>query len=358
MKPVKTYEAIGLMSGTSGDGLDIAYCTFWKNDKWHFEIVQAETIAFPSKLAQKLRQSHLLSAEQLALLDVDFGAWMGTQVREFCEKHRLAPLTVCSHGHTVFHQPHLGMTKQIGSGWTLRENAGFPVINDFRSFDVALGGQGAPLAPVGDHLLFPDYEGCLNLGGISNISMVYKGQRIAFDVSPFNLLLNEIAARKGLAYDDRGMLAATGKVNTTFLEQLNAIDFYTSKNAKSLGREEIEGLFLPLLEKHNDSEENLLATLVEHYAVQISTVVQQFFPPANNRLLVTGGGAYHAFFIDQLQKKLGNETTVIVPEPSIVEFKEALIFAFLGVLRINNEINTLAAVTGASRDSCGGVYYP
>ncbi|GGF34830.1 anhydro-N-acetylmuramic acid kinase [Echinicola rosea] len=358
MKSSDTYEAIGLMSGTSGDGLDIAHCCFQQNDKWEFTIVEAETVAFPAALAKKLSQSHLLSGEQLSLLDVDFGAWMGKQVKAFCHKHQLRPAVVCSHGHTVFHQPSLGMTKQIGLGWSLREKAGFPVINDFRSLDVALGGQGAPLAPAGDHFLFPDYEGCLNLGGISNISMMHQGQRLAFDVSPFNLLLNEVAAKKGLPYDDQGNLAAAGKVNTAFLAQLNAIDFYTHQGAKSLGREEMEGIFLPLLKQQNDTEEDLLATLVAHYTEQIAKVVQQLFPPHKGKLLVSGGGAYNAFFIGQLQKRLGNHIEVVVPDRSIVEFKEALIFAFLGVLKLNNEVNTFASVTGASRDSCGGVHYP
>ncbi|QDH78665.1 anhydro-N-acetylmuramic acid kinase [Echinicola soli] len=358
MKSSKTYEAIGLMSGTSGDGLDIAHCSFQQNDRWDFKILKAETIPFPGTLAHRLLRSHLLSGEQLSMLDVDFGAWMGEQVSGFCQKHQLKPAIVCSHGHTVFHQPHLKMTKQIGSGWSLREKAGLPVINDFRSLDVALDGQGAPLAPVGDHYLFPEYDGCLNLGGIANISMIHQGQRMAFDVSPFNLLLNEVAAKKGLMYDDQGMLAAAGIINTAFLNQLNAIDFYTHTGAKSLGREEIESIFLPLLNQQNDTVENILATLVAHYTEQISRVVQQLFPLTKHKLLVTGGGAYNAFFIGQLQNKLGNQTEVIVPDRSIVEFKEALIFAFLGVLRLKNEVNTFASVTGASKDSCGGVFYP
>ncbi|AWW30521.1 anhydro-N-acetylmuramic acid kinase [Echinicola strongylocentroti] len=357
MKSSDTYKAIGLMSGTSGDGLDIAHCTFRRTATWSFVIDKASTVPFPVDLGRRLGGSHLLSGEELALLDVDFGSWMGKCVRQFCQENKLTPDLVASHGHTVFHQPHKGMTLQIGSGWTLSQESNCTVINDFRSLDVSLGGQGAPLAPVGDHFLFPAYDFCLNLGGISNVSMMHNGKRAAFDVSPFNLLLNELARKKGLPYDRGGKMASAGTVNTTFLNQLNSVGFYQKEGAKSLGREEMESVFLPLLNQQEDTIENLLATLITHYTEQISKVIHHHPTIQTNKLLVTGGGAYNDYFIKQLQQRLGTMTEVVVPAPSIVEFKEAVIFAFLGVLKMNNEINTFGSVTGANRDSSGGVLY-
>lgn len=358
MESASTYKAIGLMSGTSGDGLDIAYCHFSFDNHWRYSIEKASTLPFPSALLQKLSSSHLMTGEALSFLDVEFGTWMGKAVREFCDQHQLEPDIVASHGHTVFHRPDHGLTKQIGAGWPLRQQGGIPVINDFRSLDVALGGQGAPLAPIGDHYLFPAYDFCLNLGGISNISMLHNGQRIAFDISPFNLLLNPLAQRKGLAYDDGGKLASKGQVISTLLTALNEQPFYSQRGAKSLGRENIEQDFLPLLQSQKASVEDLLRTLVEHYAVQIADVVLAYGTAEKGKLLVTGGGAYHAFFIQTLQDKLGDKVTVIVPPSDLVEFKEALIFAFLGVLRWRGEPNSMASVTGASCDSCGGVLFP
>ncbi|MBD8491104.1 anhydro-N-acetylmuramic acid kinase [Echinicola sp. CAU 1574] len=357
MESSRIYRAIGLMSGTSGDGLDVAYCHFTYSDRWRFTIEKASTLEFSDELGFKLANSHTLSGEELSLLDVQFGQWMGEVVKSFCDKHQLNPEIIASHGHTVFHQPHLGFTKQIGCGWSLMKASGFSVINDFRSLDVALGGQGAPLAPIGDHYLFADYEFCLNLGGISNISMMHQGERIAFDVSPFNLLLNLIAKRKGLAFDRGGKLAASGKVNQDFLDQLNAADFYQKKGAKSLGREDMDQNFIPLIQAQQDIPENLLATLVEHYSLQISRVILNHALDKPARLLITGGGAYHDYFIDRLQTYLGNKVAVVVPNAEIIEFKEALIFAFLGVRKIRKEANSFASVTGAVADSCGGVWY-
>lgn len=351
------YHVIGLMSGTSGDGLDMAYCRFAYDQKWYFNIIEATTAEFPEDLGKRLGQAHLISGEQLCLLDREFGTWMGEKVNEFCKTYQLGPDAVASHGHTVFHQPQKRLTTQIGCGWSLMQACGLPVINDFRTKDVLLGGQGAPLAPVGDHFLFEEYDFCLNLGGISNISMISKGQRKAFDTSPFNLLLNHFAAKKGFPYDDQGQLAKSGMIIPSLLERLNALPYYTHIGAKSLGREDIENSFLPLLESENNSDEDILATLVRHYAEQISKIVLSHTSKPTSKLLITGGGAYNSFFIDELSEKLGNEVFAIVPDKEIIDFKEALIFAFLGVLKLRKEANSLSSVTGASRNSCGGTLY-
>ncbi|MEP0711037.1 MAG: anhydro-N-acetylmuramic acid kinase, partial [Algoriphagus sp.] len=234
------YTMIGLMSGTSGDGLDIAYCSYELQEHWSYAILDAITIPFPLELGQKLQNCHNLSALDLALLDVDFGKWMGEKVRNYCLQKDIQPMAICSHGHTVFHQPSKGLSLQIGNGWALHQAAGLPVINDFRMHDVQLGGQGAPLVPIGDRFLFPKSDFCINLGGIANISMESSGDRVAFDTCPFNLLLNAQAKILGAEYDRNGAWAREGKVSTQLFEALNALPFYSKTDAKSLGREDLE----------------------------------------------------------------------------------------------------------------------
>ncbi|MDF2156313.1 anhydro-N-acetylmuramic acid kinase [Algoriphagus sp. CAU 1675] len=351
------YQAIGLMSGTSGDGLDIAFCEFELTDKWAFRILNASTVPFPEALKKSLMHSHELSALDLAVLDVEFGKWTGTQVKAFCEKIGKKPEIICSHGHTVFHQPSKGISLQIGNGWAIHQASGMKVINDFRMLDVQLGGQGAPLVPIGDRLLFSDMDFCLNLGGISNVSMEHQGKRIAFDCSPFNLLLNPIARELGREYDDGGQWASEGKVNLDLLEKLNALSFYKVPSAKSLGREDIERDFEPLLQDSEIPLKDLLCTLVEHYAMQIAAVIKRYQSQSNPRVLITGGGAYHLYFINRLDFHLQGAWEHFPASSQIIEFKEALVFAFLGVLRLREESNCLASVTGASSDSCGGVIY-
>jgi len=349
-----SYTTIGLMSGTSGDGLDLAYCKYELQDQWSFEILEALTIPFPEDLETKLMNSHLLSALELALLDVSFGKWMGEQVRHFCNEKQVKPMAVCSHGHTVFHQPSNGLSLQIGNGWALQTSADQQVITDFRMRDVQLGGQGAPLVPIGDQLLFPTVDFCINLGGIANISMEHKGHRIAFDICPFNLLLNPQARKLGKSFDTQGTWASEGQLNKILLSQLNEVSFYQLTAAKSLGREVMEEVFIPLLENSRLTEKDLLRTLVEHYSFQIAKVIKAYSKKERPSVLVTGGGAYNTFFIKTLNSHLDSQWQQIEASAELIEFKEALIFGFLGVLRLRGENNCLASVTGASKDSCGG----
>ena len=352
------YKMVGLMSGTSGDGLDIVYCELNKNVNWTFKIGPAETIPFPDQLRKDLFSSHDFSGRDLNFLDMGFGKWMGEQVKVFCEKHGLHPDAIASHGHTVFHQPEKGTTLQIGNGWSLFEAAGYPVINDFRTQDVQLGGQGAPLVPIGDQKLFGEYDFCLNLGGISNISMESPDGRIAFDICPFNLLLNPLALRLGLPYDDGGAIAKTGSIIPDFLSQLEKLPYYEHNVAKSLARENVDEDYAPLINFRQEAIEDILATLIDHFSLRISDVVSRNRPSGKDvRILVTGGGAYHSFFMDKLAVRCGGRVNLILPEKAIIDFKEALIFAFLGVLRIRGEANCLCSVTGAKRDSCGGTLY-
>lgn len=352
------YNIIGLMSGTSGDGLDLAHCHLeYQKGKWSYEILQTETRSFPTELGQALATSHLLSSLDLALLDVNFGRWMGEQVKNFCFEHQIRPMAIASHGHTVFHQPEKGLSLQIGNGWALHQASGQVVISDFRMLDVQLGGQGAPLVPIGDQLLFPQVDFCINLGGISNISLEKNGVRIAFDCSPFNLLLNREANKLDSPFDRNGDWAREGNVDPSLLAQLNALPFYALSGSKSLGRESIDQSFLPLLENSGLSPKDCLRTLVENFAIQIAAVIRSHATKAAPTVLLTGGGAHNRFFVERLAQHLNQNWTQVEVTKELIEFKEALIFAFLGVLKLRGEANALASVTGASRDSSGGAIF-
>lgn len=349
-----TYPIIGLMSGTSGDGLDIAYCEFAYDGAWSYSVPHSITVPFPEELAHPLTNSFLLTGEELRLLDIDFGRWMGEEVKNFCLNSHLTPLAISSHGHTVFHRPELKNTMQIGNGWSMHIASGLPVINDFRMLDVQLGGQGAPLVPIGDMHLFSEYDYCLNLGGIANISYQNGDKREAYDVCPFNLLLNYYAGKIGFAYDDGGKLARKGNHLPDLEEQLNDLSFYKKAGGKSLSRENMVKDYIPLIEKQEAPVEDVLATLVAHYVYQISKIMKS---KKNKSLVITGGGAYHKYFLEQLAEALKNTVDIVIPDKTIIDFKEALIFGFLGVLKIRGEVNCLSSVTGAARDNVGGVLY-
>jgi len=352
MKKVSnSYDVIGTMSGTSTDGLDICFASFWwEENSWKYQIIEAVTIPYPDDWQEKLKNLTTLSGLALAQTNVDLGLYMGQCIDAFMNEHQIKPDFIASHGHTVFHQPEKKLTVQIGSGAHIRAITQLPVVCDFRVGDVALGGQGAPLVPIGDALLFTDYLYCLNLGGIANISFDVNGKRIAYDICPANIVLNELSGRKGKPYDEFGELARSGKIIASLLEQLNNLAFYAGKPPKSLGREWIEKNIFPLLSE-NLQVEDLSATFCEHIALQISTNCKQ-----SGKMLVTGGGTYHQFLIERIQFHLP-KITLVIPEKKIIDFKEALIFGFLGVLSARKETNCLSSVTGAISDSCCGVWY-
>ena len=349
-----TYKVIGVMSGTSMDGLDLACCSFTFENKWDYTIHHALTIEYPAEWQDRLRGAMQAGGGDLALIHADYGRYIGLQVRDFLDKTNFNADFVASHGHTVFHQPSRHFTLQIGDGNAIAAATGLPVIFDFRSLDVALGGQGAPLVPVGDRLLFGKYDYCLNLGGIANISFEKGSRRVAFDICPANMMLNHLAGRMGLMYDPEGEMARSGRVVTDLLDALNGLSYYREEGAKTLGREWFAEHILPLLEQHADrSPEDLLRTATEHMAMQIAHSVDD---PAGRTMLVTGGGAMNRFLVSRIRKH--TDLQLVVPDKQLVLFKEALVFAFLGVLRYRHEINCLASVTGASRDSCTGVMIP
>ncbi len=346
------YSVIGLMSGTSLDGLDIAFCDFTLDKTWSFQLLEAETVNYSPEMKEKLSSLSDGTAKELAEYHVYFGKFCGERVAEFVKRKKMTPDFVASHGHTIFHQPGIGLTLQIGEGAALAAASGFPVVCDFRSGDIALGGQGAPLVPIGDRLLFGRYTYCLNLGGIANISFESGGNRIAFDVCACNILLNYLAQKSGKAFDLNGEMAAAGKVHPGMLAKFNSLEYYSRPFPKSLGREDVDRDLIRFFEKNefNLPLEDLMATAVEHIARQIGNNT------GAGTMLVTGGGVFNTFLIQRLKEFTATE--VIVPDPEIVNYKEALIFAFLGLKRWRSEVNCLKSVTGASRDNIGGAIYP
>ena len=351
---MNSYRVVGLMSGTSLDGVDIACCVFeQRREKWSFRIEKTETIPYTNQQRRNLVNLSQASAMQFAMEHVAYGKYLGGLVKDFLKRNRLKVDFISSHGHTIFHQPAAHFTTQIGDGAALSVACGLPVVCDFRSVDVALGGQGAPLVPVGDKLLFGQYDACLNLGGIANISFDSSGKRVAFDICPVNIVMNHLAALKGKRFDKDGMMAKKGNVQGKLLKKLNALSFYKRAIPKSLGREDIEKYFLKIIDGDRSSVEDKLRTFCEHIAIQVAEATRNI----RGKMLVTGGGAYNLFLVDRINSHCRPET--VIPGKQIIEFKEALIFAFLGVLRWRNEINCLRSVTGASRDSSGGaIYHP
>ena len=348
------YTIIGVMSGTSLDGIDLAHLNFEIiNGKWSFQILESETIGYNQKWIDQLKIAIGFSELELQKLNTDYTLLLGSIVSDFIKKNKIENIdAVCSHGHTILHQPQNGITLQIGNLPEIASLCNQKVVCDFRVQDVEFGGQGAPLVPIGDRILFSDYDYCLNLGGFSNVSFEENGNRIAFDISPVNTVLNFYAKHLDLDYDDKGKISRTGSINSKLLKELNQLDFYQQKYPKSLGFEFVKETILPLIENYPIAIEDKMATFTEHIAVQIALAL----PNKKNNLFITGGGAYNDFMIERIQFHLP-ETKMVIPERKIIEFKEALIFGLLGVLKLRNEINTLSSVTGAKMNHCSGIVY-
>ncbi len=346
-----SFKAIGVMSGTSLDGLDIAAVNFhFKKGKWSFKLVTAETISYSEEWKNQLKTAPTYSEEKLTKLNSDYGCLIGEEVVRFIRSKNFVPDSIASHGHTIFHQPENKYTLQIGYGAEIAALTGVITVSDFRTGDVALGGQGAPLVPVGDKLLFSEFDYCLNLGGFANISFEKNGKRMAYDNCPVNFVLNQFAEIAGLPYDLNGELGEQGTVDTKLLESLNALPYYKNPAPKSLGREWVEDEFYPVLKQFDIPDPDKMRTVYEHIAIQIANAIS-----GTGTMLITGGGAFNSFLIERI-KALTN-TEIFLPGKEIIDFKEAIIFAFLGVLRLKNINNCLASVTGASRDSCGGLVF-
>ena len=350
----ENYNVIGVMSGTSLDGVDLAHIHFKVSDKkWSFEILESETVAYSDEWIQKLKIAVGFSKAELETLNADYTELLGGIISNFIQRNNIKSLNaVCSHGHTILHQPHNGLTFQIGNLSEIATLINENVVCDFRVADVKLGGQGAPLVPIGDQILFSDYDFCLNLGGFSNVSFELDGNRIAFDISPVNTVLNFYANQLGLDYDDKGTISKSGNLNDNLLNDLNALDYYKKSFPKSLGFEFVKEIVLPMIEEHKISTADKLHTFTEHIAQQIAFAL----PKKTGKILITGGGAYNDFLIGRIKYHLP-KIEVVIPDSKILEFKEALIFGLLGVLRLRNEINVLSSVTGASHDHSSGMIF-
>ena len=350
---MRDFKVIGLMSGSSLDGVDIAYVNFsHDNKRWFFQIVEAGNIPYSSYWKEQLSEAFNKSKEELADLDKEYGRYLGTITKRFIEKYELEPKLIASHGHTIFHRPEEGFTLQIGNGQEIANATGIMTINDFRSEDVSKGGQGAPLVPIGDRHLFAEFPICLNIGGIANVSYEMNGRRIAYDICMANQLLNYLANKLGYDYDNNGQFAKQGKVDKELFDILNDNAYYKQDAPKSLGREFFENVQHKIIDESSLSINDLLATATEHIAHQIVKSTDNL---EKSKMLVTGGGAKNNFLIERICSLSKHE--IVIPDVMITDFKEALIFAFLGVLKMEGKINVLSSVTGANSDSSSGKTY-
>ncbi len=359
------YRVIGVMSGSSLDGLDVVFVELEeKGGKWSFSIHATACYAYSDEWSKKLRSGRDLSAIEFVELDAAYGHFLGEQLNRFIAEKGLDYKVglIASHGHTLFHAPGK-YSVQIGHGAAIAAETSLPVVSDLRSLDVALGGQGAPIVPMGEQLLFPEFNYFLNIGGIANISLKGTDFYDAFDVCPANRMLNLLAGEKGLSFDKDGALAADGRINEALLELLNQLDYYALAYPKSLSNEFGTEVVYPMLKSSGCSIEDQLATYTEHIALQISKALEQIVlkrgsSGVKEKMLVTGGGAHNAYLISRIsQHLLPYEVEVVLPEKEIIDYKEALVMALLGVLRWREEETVFSSVTGAKRGSSGGAFW-
>ena len=341
-------NVIGLMSGTSLDGIDLVFVQFDKSDISKFKILCADTISYSKKWKETLQKAISFSDKKLQKLDIEYGKLLANEINHFIEKNQLKEIEfIASHGHTILHQPENGITLQIGNGKVIADRTKQKVICDFRIQDVQLGGQGAPLVPIGDELLFGNYDACLNLGGFANVSFKKVNTRIAFDICPVNIVLNYYVNKLGFDYDNKGKIASKGKINNELLSELNSLNFYKKEAPKSLGLEWVQKNIFPIIDAYELNIKDILRTFIEHIAIQISKITTN-----KKNIFITGGGVFNSLLIERLKSHTSSE--IIVPNSEIINFKEALIFAFLGVLRVDNQVNCLKSVTGASKNHSSG----
>lgn len=359
------YRAIGLMSGSSLDGLDIAFTEFHENGgKWSYEILKADCYPYVVALAQRLKNATSLSSLDYLLLHTEYGHYLGRQVNKFIEENGLQYQVslIASHGHTTFHVPEKMMTAQLGDGAAIAAETRLPVVTDLRALDLAFGGQGAPIVPIGEKLLLGDYDYFLNLGGIANLSF-NADKYIAFDVCAANRVLNMLVSDEGKEYDEGGQLASSGKVHVTLLEKLNSLEYYKKSYPKSLANDFGTDTVYPIIQSAGLSIPDALRTYVEHIVLEIKNSIQDMLSTSglmshSSQLLATGGGALNTFMIKRLKEELGKlQIEVTIPGEKLVNFKEAMIMAFMGVLRWRQENNVLSSVTGAAHDSIGGALW-
>lgn len=349
------------MSGSSLDGLDIVYTELHENGgAWSYEILASDCYAYDQTWTERLKSATALNALDYQLLHAEYGHYLGQQVNKFIDANNLhyKVALIASHGHTTFHLPAQKMTAQVGDGAAIAAETGLPVVSDLRALDVALGGQGAPIVPIGEKLLFPAYSHFLNIGGIANISFHSEGKHMAFDVCPANRVLNLLAGLVDKEYDNKGEMASSGNVHEGLLQKLNELPYYTQPAPKSLANSFGTDIVFPLIQSFSLSHQDALSTYVAHIVQQIKLAINNELPSSNHKMLVTGGGVFNEFLVSRLTtelQELGIE--VIVPNETTIKYKEALVMALIGVLRWRQEYNVLSSVTGATRDSIGGAVW-
>tara|TARA_B100001287_G_C22686468_1_gene534018 strand:- start:4301 stop:5350 length:1050 start_codon:yes stop_codon:yes gene_type:complete len=348
MKKINKYRVLAMMSGTSLDGLDLVICDFIKQENWRYKLLKAKTIKYNRYWTQTLENLHKKNKKEIKKIDMSYAIFLANEIKFFAKNHRID--LIASHGHTIFHEPEKKITLQIGDGEKIANETKIITVSNFRKLDVSLNGNGAPLVPIGDLYLFKNYKYCINLGGFANISVKEKNKIFAFDICPLNIILNKYSRKLGYEYDDDGIIAKKGKIIKQLLENLNNLKYYIFDNPKSLSREWVEKNIYPLIhEKY--SNEDILRTFCEHAAIQIGKKI------TCNKALFTGGGTYNSFLMQRIEHY--SKSKIYIPDKKTIEFKEAIIFGLLGVLKIRNEINCLKTVTGAIKNSsCGEINKP
>ena len=348
------YNTIGLMSGTSLDGVDIVHVSFKREKQWSFEIINGNTFKYSTKWEDQLKTAHILQSEKLLIKHNEYGSYLGQLINRFIKENKIDKNSIhfiSSHGHTIFHQPKNQFTFQLGSGATIAAKTGIKTISDFRSLDLAFGGQGAPLVPIGDHLLFNEFDLCLNIGGIANISFMDNKERIAGDLNFANMTSNKLCNTINLKYDHNGDLAKKGNLNLELLKSLKKLSYFNKGFPKSLALEDFEKWYYPIIENSSIKIEDKLHTTGFHLCETIASIIKT----KNHRLLITGGGAFNKFWMQLLKDH--HKLNLTKPKDNIINFKEAIIFAFLGVLNQSDQNNTLSSVTGAIKNLKTGVIH-
>lgn len=353
---MQTYNVIGLMSGSSLDGVDIAFCQLITNEgNWSFKILHCDCVPFNNYWKEILQKISKETAFNYHRTHVYLGHYLGQLAKKFIQKYQIEPDLICSHGHTVFHEPSQRFTSQIGDGAAIAATTGIQTVSDLRTSDLALGGQGAPIVPIGDWHLFKDFRFCLNIGGIANISAKINNSILAFDIGAANQILNSLANVKNKAFDRNGEMAKAGLLNDDLLNELNALPFFQKSPPKSLSNQWVKNTIPPILQKYQIPIEDKLNTFSEHLAVQIGQTLKAFAPTEKDRMLITGGGTFNKYLVERIA--FNTPVKISIPESNIIKYKEALVMAFIGVLRVRNEANVLKSVTGANKNSISGAIY-
>jgi anhydro-N-acetylmuramic acid kinase len=346
---MKDYYVIGLMSGTSIDGVDLVYVNFFFNKYWSFKILKFKTYDYDKDWQNILKNLIDKDQNSIKLIDKNYTKLLSKYILRFIEEFSIKKIDfVSSHGHTALHDPSNSITYQIGNLKELTNYTGLKVICDFRVEDIKLGGQGAPLVPVGEKYIFPEYDTLINIGGFANITIKSNNNLIAYDICPVNIVFNHLSNLINLKYDDKGKISSSGKINLELFNHLQSIDYYKQVSPKSLGVEWVKEVIIPIINNFLEIPvEDLLNTFSKHFAFQIANNIK-----SSNKTLITGGGAYNDYLIQNIIDL--TESEIIIPSSEIIEYKEALIFGFLGVLKDLNINNCYSSVTGAIKDHCSG----